>query len=138
MARQVAGLSELHGTMEHFWKDARTNVGSLMKLFDESAVPNLKVHIVGQEFQLARDLNSVQELKDYFQETLLPSFIGALDENKPMTHEHVRLISSPDNEWHAMEMKGTGTAKNGKLHPIFHPFSKPPLLGSAQTFHIDN
>ncbi|RYP90584.1 hypothetical protein DL770_003294 [Monosporascus sp. CRB-9-2] len=114
MAPQVLGLSEMHGTMANFWEDAKSNADNLLSLLDRSAAPDVKIHIVGQEFQLARDLDSLQALKDYFQATLLPAFLGSLDTTKPMSHEHVSLISGADGEWHAMEMKGTATAKNGK------------------------
>ncbi|KAI3316580.1 hypothetical protein HD806DRAFT_517192 [Xylariaceae sp. AK1471] len=114
MATQVAGLHELHDALADFMPDADGYGNSLFPLFDRFASPDVKVHFVGLGFLLARDLDSLEEAKEFFKATFLPAFYSALDTTKPVNSEPVRLIGGGDSELYALEMKGSGTAKNGK------------------------
>ncbi|RHZ45197.1 uncharacterized protein CDV56_101587 [Aspergillus thermomutatus] len=86
--------------------------------------PHAEIHIVGQEFPLAIQSNSL----DAVIENVARPWHNLLDPNKPSTSEVIRVIGGGSDSWAALDCKTTATTKAGKL---FHGWDRvSPLMAN--------
>ncbi|KAL7626879.1 hypothetical protein AAE478_003653 [Parahypoxylon ruwenzoriense] len=111
MVPQVAEISSIFDQIANPWKDGGAGIDGILSHIEATAAPDITFHIVGQGFQLANDLNGIQEIKDYFKGSMAPAFLSGLDTTMAMNHEVVRVIGGGNSHWFAIELKGTGTSK---------------------------
>lgn len=80
-------------------------------LIQNLLAPDVKVHVVGQEFQYAADLVGAPAAMEYLSKQYIPGILGAIDTSKPINSEVIRVISTDSSPWAAVEFKNTATTK---------------------------
>ncbi|KAI1116767.1 hypothetical protein F5Y14DRAFT_405119 [Nemania sp. NC0429] len=115
----MAELHKLFSTFSQFQlaKSGDSQSESLIHLIDTFAASNAKFKVVGEGFELAADIQGLDSIKEWLQNTFVPGYYNNLDvAQAPSVSDTPEVIGNPatPNSSFAIVFHSELTAKSGK------------------------